>query len=365
MAKITILIVISAVQSLMFVLVANNILEIKGMLFPYWFAFFTTAAFANLLGLNISSAFDSAILIYIIIPLVLIPMMVLSGAMFSFDKLNRHISRVDKVPFLAELMPTKWSYEALMVNQFKNNLFEVSFYDVEKRINNADFKQSYFIPELEDLLNDCIYEFRQQGAITSKSNELRVLRNEIIHEKKSFEGIIKITPEDFIPENFNIATSEKIKAYLGELNLHYLEIFTTANREKTNSIRYLMEHKKAQYYEYLRLYHNESVSDEVRKVFERKKIVEYNHRLIQKIDPVFLDPQPENLFDFRSHFFAPRKHFFGRFFDTYWFNICVIWVLSIILYVTLYYDLSRKIINISFRSFKNKPVNEPVTRVHG
>ncbi len=74
-----------------------------------------------MIGLVISSAFNSAVTIYIVIPLVMIPMMVLSGAMFSFEKLNRSITNVDKVPVIAELMPTKWSYEALMVHQFKAN----------------------------------------------------------------------------------------------------------------------------------------------------------------------------------------------------------------------------------------------------
>ncbi len=49
--------------------------------------------------------------------------MVLSGAMFPFDKLNRKIGNVDKVPLIAELMPTRWTYEALIVSQFKDNKY--------------------------------------------------------------------------------------------------------------------------------------------------------------------------------------------------------------------------------------------------
>jgi ABC-type multidrug transport system ATPase subunit len=345
-AKISILFIISAIQALAFVLVANSIVEVKGMWFVYWFAFFTTAAFANMLGLNISAAFDSAILIYIIIPLVMIPMMVLSGAMFSFDKLNRTISRVDKVPILAEFMPTKWSYEALMVYQFKNNRFEETFYDVEKRINNTDFKQSYFIPELEDKLKDCRDEFKLSGNIQKEASALKVLKNEILNEKKGFPGLVDLNPADMVPEKFDLAMASNIETYLSELNLHYLELFTAANREKSNMIRYLMEHKKDTYYSWLDTYYNESVSDAVRKIFERKKIVESNFRLVQKIDPVFLDPNPSSEFDFRSHFFAPRKYLFGRYFDTYWFNMSFIWGLTILLYFMLYFDFFRKVLQL-------------------
>ncbi len=123
------------------VLVANNILGIRLMTFEYWFALFTTAAFANMLGLNVSASFNSAVTIYILIPLVMIPMMILSGAMFPFDKMNRSIGSVKKVPFIAEFMPTKWAYEALMVKQFKDNKFNKDFYVLLKDESKADFKK--------------------------------------------------------------------------------------------------------------------------------------------------------------------------------------------------------------------------------
>ncbi|MGC3945096.1 MAG: hypothetical protein QM762_11375 [Chryseolinea sp.] len=65
--------ILSAIQTLTFVMVGNYVLEIKGMFLEHWFILFTTACFANLLGLNISSGFDSAVTIYILIPLLLIP----------------------------------------------------------------------------------------------------------------------------------------------------------------------------------------------------------------------------------------------------------------------------------------------------
>jgi len=71
--------------------------------------------------------------------------------------------------------------------------------------------------------------------------------------------------------------------------------------------------------------------------------------LIQKIAPVFLDPQPSSKIDFRSHFFPPVKHLFGKKFDTYRFNMSFIWILTLMLYITLYYDVLRKLINFSSR----------------
>ena len=95
-AKVSVMIIISAIQSFLFLAIANPLLGIQGLFLRYWIALFITSFCANMIGLNISSAFNSAITIYIIIPLLIIPMMVLSGAMFPFDKLNRKIGKIGR-----------------------------------------------------------------------------------------------------------------------------------------------------------------------------------------------------------------------------------------------------------------------------
>ena len=67
-SKILILFFISAIQTLSFVLIGNYILEIKGMYLDFWMVLFSTSCFANMLGLNISASFNSAVTIYILIP---------------------------------------------------------------------------------------------------------------------------------------------------------------------------------------------------------------------------------------------------------------------------------------------------------
>ncbi|NJO00564.1 MAG: ABC transporter permease [Bacteroidia bacterium] len=62
-SKIIILFLLSAIQSLSFVLIGNAILEIQGELLSYWAVLFAVSCFANVLGLNISSTFNSVITI--------------------------------------------------------------------------------------------------------------------------------------------------------------------------------------------------------------------------------------------------------------------------------------------------------------
>src|SRR6185436_16281253 len=148
-SKVIILFTLSAIQTLTFAIIGNLVLEIEwSMLIPFWIVLFTTSCMANVLGLNISSAFNSAVTVYVMIPLLLIPQMILSGLLFSFGKLNNIISTKGKVPIVADMMASRWAYEALAVYQFKNNSFEQPFYSYEKEEAKADYKSSFFIDKL-------------------------------------------------------------------------------------------------------------------------------------------------------------------------------------------------------------------------
>lgn len=342
LAKIKVLVWISAIQTISFVLVANAILEIREMTFAYWLALFSTAVCANMIGLLISSAFKTAVTIYIVIPLVMIPMMILSGAMFSFDKLNRNITTIDKVPVVAELMPTKWSYEALMVHQYKDNPFEKNFYEVEKRISFYNFKSAYLVPALEERLNDCRYEFQQTGSIKEQEAALLVLKNELIKGQGSV-GDFHIRPGELDPQTISEAGLSKATRLLAALKTHYIEQFSIANREKERYLGKLMSDRRDLYFQWLNRYHNESVADQVKKIYEKNQIVEFKGELYQQIDPIYMDPVPEARIGIRSHFFAPRKYFLGHYYDTYGFNIAFIWFMTLLFYIALYYDLPGKL----------------------
>ena len=95
--------------------------------------------------------------------------------------------------------------------------------------------------------------------------------------------------------------------------------------------------------EYKNNYYSESLSDFVRNINVKDRIIEYKGELLQQIDPIYHDPEaPEHIFDYRTHFFAPTKHFAGFYFDTYGFNLTVIWMMTLLFYFTLYFELLRK-----------------------
>ncbi len=346
-SKIFILFIISAIQSLLFVLVGNLILGVHGLWFEYWWAMFTIATFSNVLGLNLSSAFNSAVTIYIMIPLVMIPQMALGGAMFSFDKLNRAIGSVEGVPPVCEVMATRWVYEGLMVRQFKDNKFEKEFYEIERLISVGDFKTVYYLPELRDRLDYCSqnYESKDEAVQEEVAEKLALIKNELTKESirvdKNFEGLEMLTPERFSRD-----VGDAAQVYVSQLETYYNLMFSHGSQKKEKIINYLDANFPGKYTATRQAYHNEAVQDIVKKIYEKNKIMAYKDRLIQQVDPIYETPWIKHAFDFRAQFFSPVKHFAGHNFDTFWFNMWVIWVMTIFCYIALYYDWLKKILDL-------------------
>ena len=65
------------------------ILDVDGMMWRHWLILFSTSCFGNMMGLNISAGMKSVISIYILIPVVLVPQILLGGAMIRFDDLHQ------------------------------------------------------------------------------------------------------------------------------------------------------------------------------------------------------------------------------------------------------------------------------------
>lgn len=341
-SKISIMFTVSAIQILTFVLVGNTILEIRGMYLEYWVVLFSTACFANMLGLNISSSFDSAVTIYILIPFLIIPQLILSGVIVKFDKLNPVITVQKKVPMAGEIMASKWAFEAIAVNQFKNNAFNKEFYPIDKDIKTASFRKNFWLSRLEDRVNFLNRGLAGQdtsekliGTKTLIYNELRKenLRNPQLAFDK-VEAIQGVVTKDLIDD---------IKNHLDELNDHYIEEYNKYNKEKDLKLIELnkTEEDKARFVELKNSYTNESLENLLTNKNDLDKIIEWENELIQRADPIYKDPE-----GFRAHFLAPTKKFFGLYLTTFSANLMVLWGFSIALAIALYYDGLRKLLEL-------------------
>ncbi len=347
-SKISILFILSAIQTLSFVLVGNYILQIEGMFFQHWFILFSTACFANLLGLNISSAFNSAVTIYILIPLLLIPQLILSGVVVKFDKLNPRIGNAATVPLVGDLMASRWAFEAAMVSQFKDNRYEREFYLYDKAMANADYKKVYFIPEIETKLQYCLTNFRSSDATIKEKivRDLAIVRREVSKELED-TGQQLAAINNLVPDKFDSSTHTAISRYLENLKKFYVNRYNVADQKKEKIIFDLTDtpEKEILFNKYKEAFHNEAITDLVKNLTETHRIIEKDGKLIQKIYPIYKEPDPEHVIDFDAQFYMPAKHFLNQNIDTFYFNTGVVWFMSLVLTLTLYFDLLRRIID--------------------
>lgn len=279
----------------------------------------------------------------------MIPQMVLGGAMFTFDKLNKDFTSPDVVPAIAEFMPSRWVYEGLMVHQYKNNNFKKNIFEVERKESAADFKQVYYIPELRDIISESVRYAEGDSNITRKEyvSNVELIANEISLEVERVAGISFDEFEPITPENFSAEMAADINKFLDQLLAYYQNEFYKANTIKEEFLTANISANREKFERIKNDYFNESINDIVRKVFDKNKILREDNHLIQMVDPIYQKPEPSGALDFRTHFFAPSKHFMGHYYETLWFNIAVVWIITAFLYVVLYFDLLKKGLNFA------------------
>ncbi len=342
-SKVLILLAVSSIQMFTYVLIGNYILEIKDMGIQYWLALFSTAFFANMLGLNVSATFNSAVTIYILIPILLIPQLLLSGAVVKFDKLNPKLSSQVHVPLTGDMMASKWAFEALMVNQFKNNKYERSLYKYDKLMSIAEYKKNYLVPKLIAKNDFCDNNYQDQSVEQQQnlSKELGILRNYISIELEK-QSIVRFDLLDQLkPEVYNSKVAENTKEFLKDLKTYYIKTYNYANNEKDKVVSKMQDtpEKREAFLAMKDAYYNENISTLVKNNNSENRIIETEGLLVQKIDPIFMDPNNANSpIDFRAHMFAPRKYFMGNLYGTFGFNMIIIWMMSLTLYITLSFD---------------------------
>ena len=341
-SKITFLFAFSAIQSLSFVIVANLVLEIRGMLLQHWLILFASACFGNMLGLNISAGMRTAVSIYILIPLLLVPMLLLGGAMIRFDDLHKSLSKKTYVPVIGDFMVTRWAYEAMMVEQFKGNRFEKPFFEYDRELSRNEWQASFLIPTLRVKIDEC----RMAGRDPEYEDYVKSSLKKISYHIDELAGWTGIEPgnwkNDLNYDAFRDFVADEAKLYLDSIGTWLRQQNRIISYRKDSVYNQIKSRIGDEEFQRLRdRNHNENVADFVLNRLNKNKIYDSERKLIQKADPVFMNPGSRIG---RAHFYAPYKQIGNLKIDTLVFNILMIWLMTVALFVTLYYDLLRKFI---------------------
>lgn len=154
LAKVLTLALFAFIQCVLFILIGNWILEVRGMFWIFLVAMLLTAVSGIAIGLLISSLVSESKTAVNIIPVVLIPQIILGGALIKYEEMNKNLDfiysisrwfsehpdagqpRSDlQVPLICEFMPMRWSYEAMVFAQAKYNPLSGRQDRIQQQIN--------------------------------------------------------------------------------------------------------------------------------------------------------------------------------------------------------------------------------------
>ena len=235
---------LSLLQTLLFIAIGNTIMGIHGLFFTWWLILFVTALLANLTGLLLSQCLNSVVAIYISIPMLLIPQILLCGLVVSFSDLTPR-STTGNVPLIGNIIPSRWAYEALAVTSFTDNRYEKPFFDIDREKYETQFYNMGFLYELQSQL-ETLHDEQTKGKPVNP-HHIEVIRTNLptltsycgmasYHGDESYESLSKYMKEaeTILARRSNQATMKRDAMTVGMLRQYGKENLLNLKRDNYN-----------------------------------------------------------------------------------------------------------------------------------
>ena len=331
-SKIVYMAFVSIIQTLLFIVVGNSIMGLHGLFWTWWLILFMTAFLANLTGLLLSQCLNSIVAIYISIPMLLIPQILLCGLVVSFSDLTPK-STTGNVPVIGDLIPSRWSYEALAVTSFTDNEYERNFFALDK----DKYETQYY----------------NMGLLYELQSQLETMKDE---QKRGKEA--KVDHMAVIRTNLPLVTDYcGMKPYSGDESYQslydYMKEAENLLSKRSNDIslkadaltaRYVRENGKESLLELKRQNHNIKLEDCVIGADQRRMLDIIDNYAVPRTGLIFLTPQSTVG---RAPFYSSEKIIGQWHVKTLWFNMAVLLLMSIIATVLLLTDCPGRYIRKS------------------
>ena len=320
---------ISLIQTLLFILVGNYIMGLHGLFAEWWLILFVTAFLSNLMGLLLSQCLSSVVAIYISIPMLLIPQILLCGLVVSFSDLTPK-STTGNVPLIGEIIPSRWSYEALAVTSFTDNPYEAPFFELDKQKYQNQFYNLGVLNELQSQLETKKDEEKKGKPVDPKHMEtIRMNLPEITAycQMKPYQGDYSYTSlYDYMKEAEDILAKRSNEATL------------KADNKMAAMIR---EQGKESILQLKRDNYNIKLEDCVIGADQRQMLDVIDGHLVPRMSIIYLTPRSQCG---RAPFYSSEKIIGSWHIKTLWFNMSVLLMMCIILIILLLTDWPGKII---------------------
>lgn len=321
---------VSLIQTLLFILVGNTVMGIGFGFWFWWLILFLSAVLANLTGLILSQSLSSIVSIYITIPLLLIPQILLCGLVVKFDDLTPH-STTGNVPVIGDMIPSRWAFEALAVSSFSYNDFEREIFPHDKIKYQTQYYRTVWIDELDSRLEN------------ADSTDLAIVRNNlpVLWERfgiKPYGGRL----EDIRQETLDTAVLADIRAWLT-----YAEdtLVTIGTRATLAADRWLSDYQKIHGREALitlrRNNCNEFLESLVINSSSEDLYTVIDGTIVPRVGQVWLDPSSRNG---RAPFYSSTKIVGNIKFSTLAFNIGILVLMCLSAGILLFLDIPGRFI---------------------
>ena len=314
---------VSLLQTFLFIVVGNTIMGLHGLFSVWWLILFVTAFLANLTGLLLSQCLSSVVAIYISIPMLLIPQILLCGLVVSFSDLTPK-STTGNVPVIGDLIPSRWSYEALAVTSFTDNKYEKPFFDIDRRKFENQYYNMGFLYELESQL-ETLKDKQRRGKEVSPDHMKTIETNLPVLtqycDMKPYEG-----KGDY----------ESLRKYLKEAERVLSKRGNQATLEGDRLMaEFLRNNGKDAMLQLKRDNFNLKLEEFVVGADNARMLDVVNNYIVPRAGLIYLTPSSTMG---RAPFYSSEKIIGSHHIKTLWFNMCVLLLMSVIVIILLLTD---------------------------
>ena len=328
---------VSLIQTLLFIVIGNTIMGLHGLFLTWWFILFVTALLANLTGLLLSQCLNSVVAIYISIPMLLIPQILLCGLVVSFSDLTPK-STTGNVPLIGDLIPSRWSYEALAVTSFTDNEYERQFFDVHKDKYETQYYNIGLLYELQSQLETMKDE--QLKKKPSKVDHLQVIRTNL-PQLTAFCGM-----KPYQGDESYQSLNDYMKEAEAILSKRSNQLTLKADALVSDYIR---KNGKEAFLQLKRDNYNIKLEDCVIGADQRSMLDIIDNHAVPRTGLIYLTPQSKIG---RAPFYSSEKVLGSWHIKTLWFNMGVLLLMCVVMVILLTKNIIINIINNS--NFKTK-----------
>ena len=316
----------SLIQTFLFILIGNSIMGL-GLFGIWWLILFATAFLANLTGLLLSQCLNSIVSIYISIPILLIPQILLCGLVVSFSDLTPN-SKTGNVPLIGDLIPSRWSYEALAVTSFTDNDYEKPFFELDKARQENQFYNLGFLYELQSQLETMNDEKKQGKPVNPAHLSIINTNLPVITE---FCGMAPYDGDGSYHSLYNyMKEAEKILSKRGnDFTLKKDAMISTIVKAQGKDA--FLELKKDNY--------NIKLEEFVTGADQLRMVDVIDNHLVPRSGIIYLTPHNKLG---RAPFYSSEKILGSWHIKTLWFNLGIILLMSIIAMILLQTDYPGK-----------------------